>query len=188
MTKVLSPALYRVANRKRSYVLHHDRLKVCEDRAIPMWIQRKRKQLLRVQSDEVEGQEDLPVPPMEEEERPLDPDLDETVPYGEENNGLNPDLDATLPYGYETRDVNDVDLEREESRVVEESMLEVLPSGNPLVDVPGVSIESHEECQDALEDDNREVADLDIGGLFEEPKTTRSGRKVKPPARFRDFV
>ena len=35
VTKVLSPVLFRVCDRKKSYVLHHDRLKPCKDRDIP---------------------------------------------------------------------------------------------------------------------------------------------------------
>ena len=44
VTQVLSPVLYRVEN--RSYVLHHDRLIPCKDRIIPLWIRRKRHDLL----------------------------------------------------------------------------------------------------------------------------------------------
>ena len=45
VTQVLS-VLYRMENRKRSYVLHHDRLIPCKDRVIPLWIRRKRHDLL----------------------------------------------------------------------------------------------------------------------------------------------
>ena len=38
VTKVLSPVLFRVCDRRKSYVLHHDRLKPCEDRDIPLWL------------------------------------------------------------------------------------------------------------------------------------------------------
>ena len=43
---VLSPVLFRVCDRKKSYVLHHVRLKPCEDRDIPLWLRRKRSRLL----------------------------------------------------------------------------------------------------------------------------------------------
>ena len=46
VTQVLSPVLYRVENRKRSYVLRHDRLIPCKDRVIPLWVRRKRHDLL----------------------------------------------------------------------------------------------------------------------------------------------
>ena len=34
---------------KKSYILHHDRLKPCEDRDTPLWIRRKRNSLLTKQ-------------------------------------------------------------------------------------------------------------------------------------------
>ena len=47
VTKVMSPCLYRVEDCSRSWVLHHDKLKVCEDRVVPYGIQRKRHEVLR---------------------------------------------------------------------------------------------------------------------------------------------
>ena len=46
VVEVLSPYLYRVEDRKRVMVLHHDKLKLCQDREIPMWIRRRRHGLL----------------------------------------------------------------------------------------------------------------------------------------------
>ena len=42
----MSPILYKVADRKKSKVLHHDRLKPCSDRDIPLWLRRKRSRIL----------------------------------------------------------------------------------------------------------------------------------------------
>ena len=47
VTKGMSPCLYRVEDRSRSWVLHHDKLKVCEDRVVPYGIRRKRHEVLR---------------------------------------------------------------------------------------------------------------------------------------------
>ena len=44
--EVLSPYLYPVEDRKRVMVLYHDKLKLCQDREIPMWIHRRRHRLL----------------------------------------------------------------------------------------------------------------------------------------------
>ena len=44
--EVLSPVVYRVRDRRRSQVLHHDRLKPCRDRSVPTWLRRLRRQLL----------------------------------------------------------------------------------------------------------------------------------------------
>ena len=67
VTEVLSPYLYRVQGHKKRLVLHHDRLKLCEDRAVPFLVNRRRRSLLQQQSatDVVEGQ--LAVPSATEE-------------------------------------------------------------------------------------------------------------------------
>ncbi len=46
VTEVLSPILFRIAGRKSSHVIHHDRLRICTDRVIPMWMRRKRHKFL----------------------------------------------------------------------------------------------------------------------------------------------
>ena len=35
---VLSPALYKIRDRKHDQVVHHDQLKLCEDRYVPLWM------------------------------------------------------------------------------------------------------------------------------------------------------
>ncbi|KAK7505164.1 hypothetical protein BaRGS_00003734 [Batillaria attramentaria] len=45
--EVISPILLRVADRKGSRVVHHDRLKPCHDRLIPFWLRRKRNSILK---------------------------------------------------------------------------------------------------------------------------------------------
>ena len=47
VVEVLSPYLYRVEDRKHPMVLHHDKLKRCEDRAIPLWIRHRRHVLFQ---------------------------------------------------------------------------------------------------------------------------------------------
>jgi len=46
VTKVVSRFLYRIAGRKREYVKHHDKLRICEDRDIPIWVRRKRQAII----------------------------------------------------------------------------------------------------------------------------------------------
>ena len=43
--EVLTPVLFRVQGRKKASVLHHDLLKSCHDREIPVWIKRARHAL-----------------------------------------------------------------------------------------------------------------------------------------------
>ena len=45
VTQVISSVLYRIANRKRSMVAHHDSLILCSDRDLPIWLPRKRHEL-----------------------------------------------------------------------------------------------------------------------------------------------
>ena len=47
MTQVISSVLYRIANRKRSMVVHHDSLKLCSDRDLHIWLLRKRHKVTR---------------------------------------------------------------------------------------------------------------------------------------------
>lgn len=46
--EALPPVLYRVVGRKGTMVLHHDKLKLCEDRVVPLWVRRKRHHLLNI--------------------------------------------------------------------------------------------------------------------------------------------
>jgi hypothetical protein len=42
VVKVINTVLYEIEDRKKSYVIHHDRLKLCTDKDLPIWIQRRR--------------------------------------------------------------------------------------------------------------------------------------------------
>ena len=48
VVKVYSPILYSVQDRKRQVVVHHDRLLLCNDRFIPMWMRKLRHQFLNL--------------------------------------------------------------------------------------------------------------------------------------------
>ena len=45
VTHVILSVLYRIDNRKRAMVVHHNSLKLCSDRDVPIWLQRKRHEL-----------------------------------------------------------------------------------------------------------------------------------------------
>ena len=63
VTVVINPVLFRVKDRKKEYVLHHDRLKPCEDRVVPLWLRRMRHNMLDLDTtiayDEAEQEENL---------------------------------------------------------------------------------------------------------------------------------
>ena len=46
ITKVLSSVLFRIRDKRGESVIHHDRLKLCQDRAIPMWMRKMRQRFL----------------------------------------------------------------------------------------------------------------------------------------------
>ena len=45
VTQLISSVLYRIANPKQSMVAHHDSLRLCSDRDLPIWLLRKRHEL-----------------------------------------------------------------------------------------------------------------------------------------------
>ena len=45
MTQVISSVLYRIANRTRFMVVHHDSFTLCCDRDLPIWLLRKCNEL-----------------------------------------------------------------------------------------------------------------------------------------------
>ena len=67
--EVLSSVLYRVQGRKRTEVIHHDRLKPCVDRILPLWLRQRRHIVL---------------------------DLDETIAYSEEEQDPDEDIFGDL--------------------------------------------------------------------------------------------
>ena len=64
VTAVINPVLFRVRDRKKEYVLHHDRLKPCADRVVPLWMHRMRHNMLDLDTtiayDEAEQAEEPP--------------------------------------------------------------------------------------------------------------------------------
>ena len=47
ITEVKSPVLYRIKDRKKEEVIHHDRIKLCQDRNHPLWLSRLRNKILK---------------------------------------------------------------------------------------------------------------------------------------------
>ena len=65
VVEVINPVLYRVHDCKWEYVLHHDLLKCCEDRVVPLWLRKLRHEIMDLDTtiayDEAE-QEDETIP------------------------------------------------------------------------------------------------------------------------------
>ena len=47
ISEVISPVLYKVRDRKKESVIHHDRLKICKDRNFPLWLLRLRNKIMK---------------------------------------------------------------------------------------------------------------------------------------------
>ena len=86
VTEVISPVLYRLKDRCHEFVLHHDRLKLCQDQVIPMWVQQLHHKVIDLATmiayDEAE-QEASDIadesPPSKSEVMPLEPGLDHWI-------------------------------------------------------------------------------------------------------------
>ncbi len=50
VSEVISPILYRVKNRKKTFVVNHDRMKLCCDKDTPIWLTRIRNRILNLDS------------------------------------------------------------------------------------------------------------------------------------------
>ena len=46
MTRVLSPVLIDIEGQKNKKIIDHDKLKICRDHCIPLWIHRRQQELL----------------------------------------------------------------------------------------------------------------------------------------------
>ena len=64
VTAVINPVLFCVKDHKKEYVLHHDCLKPCKDRVVPLWLWRMQHNMLDLDTtiayDEAEQDEEMP--------------------------------------------------------------------------------------------------------------------------------
>ena len=64
VTAVINPVLFHVKDRKNEFVLHHDRLKPCKDRVVPLWMCQMHHNMLDLDTtlayDEAEQAEEVP--------------------------------------------------------------------------------------------------------------------------------
>ena len=85
---VLSPVLYKVRDRRKEHVLHHDKLKLCEDRCIPLWLRKLRNEAADLDAtiayDEAEQEGEAAVPLDQVAQIPPEPpELDLLEPAGD---------------------------------------------------------------------------------------------------------
>ena len=56
VTKIITPRVIQIRNRKRYFNIHHDNLKLCQDRVVPVWIERMKNKLN--ENEEIEGKDE----------------------------------------------------------------------------------------------------------------------------------
>jgi hypothetical protein len=156
--QVLSPFLLRVAGRKKTLVLHHDKLRLCHDRDIPFWIRRKRHHMMaEIQAEEPKVKDKgIQVGDNEGEEEVDANDGGETVG--------DPDLDETLPYG------KDGDGEEK--------------STTPEIMASGECEDRWPFSEDVRPGKEPEIQSL-FDGV---PKQSRTGRRYRTPSKLKDFI
>ena len=88
VTEVLSSTLLRIKDRKRDSVVHHDRLKKCIDRAIPMWLRRMRHKLLDTEAKLPNTDSSTSTEDSIDDSQNSDPDEESNMLYRDEDLGL----------------------------------------------------------------------------------------------------
>jgi hypothetical protein len=102
VSEVLSPLLYRVVGRRRSQVLHHDRLGICNDRVVPMWARRKRHAILDLDTTLPYEHDELdPVPEIVQSEQTDEHNLDLSRLFVEASPSKDTTITDTLPLSTE---------------------------------------------------------------------------------------
>ena len=174
IVEVLSPVLYRIEDRKKASVIHHDRLKVCNDRAVPLWIRRRRHQFLELEEslklddkDSEASSEDLATSSI-----PDQPKLDD----------IDPEASSDDLATYSIPD-------QPESSEILPSTSKAAPSDKDQLVI------CHPELRAARKDEDSDtmtpelnIDEGDLPALFEEPVVSRSGRRIRVPTHLRDFV
>ena len=150
------PPLYMIEGKKKTKTIHHDRLKPCKDASFPLWLQRKRHNLLSdntFQNEHVSEDSDITLPFELMEDAPFE-DLF--------------DPDAALPYMLGDREP------------LENSVQSLRPTSdmrNTDACAPGRGDTPNSQM---------DIPIIDLSGVNSGQKQTRAGRNIKLPLRYLD--
>ena len=154
------PPIYRLCGRRKAFVVHHDRLKPCHDSTFPLWLQRKRHNLLT--SAPIEETGDLGIEPDPETLSPDTPlgidmfDPDETLPY---MLGDDPDmLEDDISFDYFQQPGSQVSTE-----ITSQGPIDL----DPFHDQEAQYVTTQSDFPSV-------------------PRFSRTGRQIKTPSRFKD--
>ena len=164
---VLSPVLYRIRDRRGDKVVHHDRLQICDDRFVPLWMRKMRHQFL---------------------------ELDETIAY-DASEGEDSQLVEPVAAVADLFSEDDTNAGREGSDPLPSGDIVIDPEDNlhlPLDDVSEEHDQTVDEPEDPIEEPevDSSMPTESIASNEEQPTETRTrrGRAVKPSAWFRDYI
>ena len=104
--EVISSVLYRISNRKRAWVTHHDSFKMCNDRDLPIWLRRKRHGLLGTMEEDADDSE-------LEETRELDDQTNDYIGIGELFTEDEMSHEQAIGQANDARELDQADLEDE---------------------------------------------------------------------------
>ena len=169
VTEVISPVLYHVKDHHCKFVLHHDRLKLCQDQVIPMWVWQLHHKVIDLDTtiayDEAE-QEASDIadesPPSKPEVMPLEPGLDPL------------DLDLLFM---------DDDLVPDDSFPGESVTKEEPVPGGDEQSSPEIADNPVQSCDDAQSSQDNTVTPEAVV----EPRMSRRGRQIKTPSHLQGF-
>ena len=98
VVEVLTSVLYRIEGRRRTKVVHHDRIRVCNDRKVPLWIRRRRNAFLSDAAKETgEPSDETRLPEPESQPEPLPDEIDLSSLFQEPKEKVKRPEPITLP-------------------------------------------------------------------------------------------
>lgn len=158
VTRVINPVLFEIVDRKKTWIVHHDRLKSCTDGELPIWLQRRRSSLLGERH--------------EQETNIADDDLSLETLFGEKGLGTS-DIPMTQDATVETSDIPMYS-------AVNETRLKHRETANNMSDLNRI-----EDLDETVVYDFEEPVAEDAEQSLDNVKTKRKARK---PAYLSDYT
>ena len=176
--EVINSILYRIQRRKQEVVVHHDRIKPCRDSIFPLWLCRRRHELLQL--DETIAYDSAE---QEEEDSQVADVRPQVVVARSQATNVRPQTIDTSPQATDVQPQATyvrpwVNLSNKE---VPSGSLHKKGKNNASV----IHTSSSQEMEDVL------LTGSDVGedeeGPSSVPKESRGGRRIRPPAHLKDF-
>ena len=96
-----NPPLYKIQDRKhRNFTIHHDRLKPCQDRVIPIWLRRRRHEMLNIDFSFVGSDPEGSMLGLQSQDKLESEHVEIDTPEINTDAQNSADLEETLPYSH----------------------------------------------------------------------------------------